>query len=229
MFKRKGEAIRTPFAPLEYECRKYNYFCSKLLHMKTRAILMGLVAVLCFVACKKVPKECNPYKGSYTSMTVVPGMVLGSSFEDVLNCPYLDTTTLQWVDSFDFLQRIDEAPRENYFVVDGEFINHIPSRYWLYFDSAQHLYIAELTPLIDVHDSVEVSRVLREILNYNRRSYGKEETIEAFAGHHYMMHYEWWVCNGLYERVEYYTPRDSSTSGLVIYCRRNHPSRHFVE
>ena len=62
--------------------------------MKTRVLLMGLVAVLCFVACKKPeckPCECTNIQGVAYNQTIYPDLYFGMDMACVRQILDIDT------------------------------------------------------------------------------------------------------------------------------------------
>ena len=189
MFKRNGEVIRTPFAPLEYECRKYNYLCSKLLHMKTRAILMGLVAVLCFASCKK-ERTCVPPASGDTPLTVVRGIELGTSLERCLQSPFVDSAT--WKKGVEYETYSDVW-------VQGIYENLHALYGFVFTDtSARKLQKVYIYPTYNCYDTAAV-RILRDsLVALNTEKYGSPRLDHFGAGDDYGKYlYIWEVCDGV--------------------------------
>lgn len=153
-----------------------------------------LLAVVCVLsACNKQQtlSDCNPYKGYGSPLSVVPGLALGDSLSAVLSCNLLHLESLEM--------------QENSMEVDGYFVSGIPAHYMLYFDSVSVLYLARIFPTFDSRDTAYAGQIFSDILEYNRANYGAPTAKRGASSTHAVLRFEWHVCEGLNEVLEYGT------------------------
>ena len=153
--------------------------------MKTRAILMGLVAVLCFASCKK-ERTCVPPASGDTPFTVVEGMELGMPLSEALLCS-----------QFDSIHIYSETLIEGY----GMYAS-VPSCYTLTIDTLGD--VISVVIRASFADTAVIRQNFEAFVAYNQAKYGEGKKERNITGRptdgidpYSLYQYTWQICDGL--------------------------------